>query len=98
MEFEQIPVRETPPSVEELEFAAGVVDGGLRKLFNTSGMDYRQMGLKDKLPAINEGDALALLAAHGNLVKRPLLLDRERGVALAGFKESAWAQALDETI
>ncbi|QQL44953.1 Spx/MgsR family RNA polymerase-binding regulatory protein [Sulfuriroseicoccus oceanibius] len=92
VEFEQLPVRETPPSVEELEFAATAVDGGLRKLFNTAGKDYREMGMKDKLPQMTEEEAIELLSQHGNLVKRPLLLDRERGIALAGFKEAVWAE------
>ncbi|MBL9134198.1 MAG: arsenate reductase family protein, partial [Verrucomicrobiaceae bacterium] len=63
-------------------------------LFNTSGMDYRAMGLKDKLPGMSEDAALKLLAANGNLVKRPFVVDAKAGVYLAGFKVEEWERAL----
>ena len=66
--------------------------GDIRKLFNTSGVDYRELGMKDKLPTMSEAEALALLATHGNLVKRPILIGD--GKALAGFKEAEWAAAM----
>jgi arsenate reductase (glutaredoxin) len=86
------PIRETPPSVAELSTALKVHSGNLRKLFNTSGMDYRALGLKDQLPEMSEKAALDLLSGHGNLVKRPFLI---RGnLVLQGFKEEVWASAL----
>jgi arsenate reductase-like glutaredoxin family protein len=67
--------------------------GDLKKLFNSSGQDYRDMNLKEKLPTLSEADALALLLRHGNLVKRPFLLAPKFG--LVGFKPDAWKQAFD---
>jgi len=92
IEVEMIPIRENPPSVVELKTMLGRQGGVLRRLFNTSGQDYRALGLKDTLPGLSEEEALELLAAKGNLVKRPFLLGP--GVGLVGFKEEEWAAAL----
>ncbi|TLD69013.1 arsenate reductase family protein [Phragmitibacter flavus] len=94
VEFEERAIRETPPSVAELK---GMLSarGELRALFNTSGMDYREMGMKDKLPGMSEDEALQLLAENGNLVKRPFAIDEEAGVYLNGFKEAEWEKVLD---
>lgn len=67
-------------------------DGELRRLFNTSGRDYRAEKLGERLPSLSDDAALALLAANGNLVKRPFVIGP--GVALVGFDETAWAAAL----
>lgn len=85
-------IRETPPSVEELHAALKAHGGELRKLFNTSGIDYRALGLKDQLPTLSDAAALALLTANGNLVKRPFLIGD--GKVLVGFKPAVWAGAL----
>lgn len=85
-------IRETPPSPAELTAALRATGGDLRKLFNTSGGDYRELGLKDKLPSMSESEAIALLSENGNLVKRPFLIGD--GVALVGFNEALWKQAL----
>jgi arsenate reductase len=69
--------------------------GELRKLFNTSGLDYRAQGLGEKLPSMTEAAALALLAGNGNLVKRPFLLGAD-GLGLVGFNEAVWAARLEE--
>ncbi|MEZ7957719.1 MAG: ArsC/Spx/MgsR family protein [Rubritalea sp.] len=61
---------------------------GLKKLFNSSGMDYRSLGMKDILPTLSEVDALRLLSENGNLVKRPLVITVDS--ALNGFKEEVW--------
>jgi arsenate reductase (glutaredoxin) len=66
--------------------------GELRRLFNTSGRDYREMKLGEKLPDLDQAAAFKLLAQKGNLVKRPFLLGP--GVALVGFDEKAWSSAL----
>ena len=55
---------------------------------------YRQMGLKDKLPQMSDDEVFALLATDGMLVKRPLVIDGERGVYLTGFREAQWEQTL----
>lgn len=91
-EYQELAIRETPPSVAELRVALEAYDGELRRLFNTAGGDYRAMAMKDRLPGMSVDEALELLASHGNLVKRPLLLGE--GVALLGFKEDEWEKAL----
>ena len=64
----------------------------LKKFFNTSGLLYKSMELKDKLPGMTEEEMLHLLATDGMLVKRPLLVGEE--TVLVGFKEAEWAQRL----
>lgn len=86
------PIRETPPSIAELKSALAAHGGDLRRLFNTSGTDYRAMGIKDRLPGMSEAEALQLLSSHGNLVKRPFLIGN--GVSLVGFQPEAWKDAL----
>lgn len=88
--YEAVPIVETPPSKAELK-AMLKFSGELRRLFNTSGVLYREMGVGEKLKAMSEADALALLAKHGKLVKRPFVLLEDRG--LLGFKEDEWAAA-----
>jgi len=88
------PIRETPPTPAELSTALRAHAGDLRKLFNTSGQDYRALGLKDRLPTLSEEAALELLASHGNLVKRPFLICGP--TVLLGFKADAWATALTD--
>ena len=82
------PIREQPPSRQELKRMLGLMGGNMRKLFNTSGADYKQMNLKERLPAMTEDEALDLLASHGNLVKRPFLLTESGGTT--GFDEASW--------
>ncbi|HEX2746512.1 MAG TPA: Spx/MgsR family RNA polymerase-binding regulatory protein [Verrucomicrobiales bacterium] len=94
VKFEEAAIRETPPTVPELRAALKARDGNLRSLFNTSGMDYRAMGLKEKLPGLSEEESLALLASNGNLVKRPFVIDQTNGIFLSGFKEKEWETAL----
>ena len=84
-------IRETPPTVAELKAVAAANGGDLRPLFNTSGGDYRELGLKDQLPAMTTENAVALLASNGNLVKRPFVTGG--GISLTGFKEDAWSKA-----
>ena len=71
---------------------AGALRSWLKKFFNTSGLQYKALGLKDKLPQLNEEEQLQLLAADGMLVKRPILLTD--GNVLVGFKETEWAEKL----
>lgn len=89
--FEEIPIREHPPSVAELK-AALKSTGDIRKLFNTSGQDYRTLDMKEKLPNLSEAEAISLLASNGNLIKRPLLVKGD--LALAGFDPKKWADSL----
>lgn len=92
VEFQEIPIRETPPSLAELRTMLAAQDGNLRRLFNTSGGDYKALGLSTKLSTLSVDEALKLLEGNGNLVKRPFLIGK--GVALTGFDEKTWSQAL----
>ena len=85
-------IRETPPDKEELDRALKQLGGDIRKLFNTSGMDYRALGMKEKLPSMSDDEAISLLSKNGNLVKRPFVIGN--GVVLTGFKPEAWKDAL----
>ena len=80
-------MRDQPPTIAELKLACDSL--GLKKLLNTSGMDYRSMGLKDILPTLTESATLKLMSENGNLVKRPLVI-ADHGVT-NGFNEAAWA-------
>lgn len=92
--FEELAIRETPPSMAELKAMLTARGGDVRALFNVSGMDYRSLGLKDKLPGMSAEEALKMLAENGNLVKRPFAMDAKKGVHLNGFKEAEWVAAL----
>lgn len=85
-------IKEDNPTLQELETWHQASGLPLKKFFNTSGQQYRALGLKDKLPAMTEEEQLALLATDGMLVKRPVLLAGEQ--VLVGFQEAQWAQAL----
>ncbi|MDE0825822.1 MAG: arsenate reductase family protein [Akkermansiaceae bacterium] len=92
IEFEEIAIKETQPTVKELKEVQAIYGGERRRLFNTSGMDYREMELKDKLPTMSEKEAYALLRSNGMLVKRPFLVGA--GVGLVGFREMEWEEKL----
>ena len=85
-------IKEENPTAEELE--QWYRDSGLplRRFFNTSGLIYKSMDLKNKLPAMSEEEMISLLASDGMLVKRPILAGE--GMVLVGFKESDWADKL----
>ncbi|MCX6854886.1 MAG: arsenate reductase family protein [Verrucomicrobia bacterium] len=92
--FTEIPIRETAPSVPELAAMLKAQGDELRLLFNTSGQDYRALGMKDTLPSMSTSEALKLLSENGNLVKRPFAIDATKGLYLVGFKEEVWAKEL----
>ena len=87
-DYTEIAIRETPPTRAELKAMLKVYDGDIRKLFNTSGGDYKAMGLKDKLPKMSEAKAIDLLSKNGNLVKRPFVVVGNTG--MVGFKIDEW--------
>ncbi len=89
--FEERPIYTRPPTLPELRRMLAAHDGQVRRLFNTSGIQYRERGLAARLPELSVDDALALLASDGRLVKRPFVLGD--GVALVGFDADAWARA-----
>ncbi|WP_298550652.1 arsenate reductase family protein [uncultured Parabacteroides sp.] len=78
------------PSVEELTEWIGRSKLPLKNFFNTSGQVYKEMRLKDKLPAMSEEEQIALLASDGKLVKRPLLVGDDQVVV--GFKPDEWTK------
>lgn len=88
IDFEEKPIRETPPTKAELRRMLRIYHGEIRRLFNSSGMDYRTLKLKDRLPSMSDDEALELLRKNGNLVKRPFLLTETSG--RVGFKEEEW--------
>lgn len=92
IDFEERPIREQPPTESELNRALEAAGGDLKRLFNTSSKDYREAGLKERLPALDPSAAFALLRQNGNLVKRPVLIGDD--VALVGFQPERWAAAL----
>ncbi len=81
------------PSLPELAEWHKASNLPLRKFFNTSGLLYRSLELKDKLPSMTETEMLGLLATDGMLVKRPLLVSDN--FTLVGFKESQWQEKLN---
>ena len=64
----------------------------MKRLFNTSGLLYKEMKLKDKLPTMSEDEQLQLLATNGMLMKRPLIVGEN--IVLTGFKENEWSEAI----
>ena len=85
------PIQEETPNEDELRRWVKRSGLPLRRFFNTSGMLYRELGLKDRLDSMSEEEQLKLLASDGMLVKRPLLVSDE--VVIPGFREKEW-QAL----
>ena len=90
--FEARHIKDHNPSYEELKRWYSLSGLPLKKFFNTSGLLYKSMALKDKLPAMSDEEQLQLLASDGMLVKRPLMVLEEQ--VLVGFKEKEWEEAL----
>ncbi len=90
--YEDRHIKEQNPTAQELAEWYQKSGLPLKKFFNTSGLLYKSMGLKDKLPHMTEQEQLELLATDGMLVKRPLLIGDD--FVLTGFKADAWAEAL----
>lgn len=85
-------IAEDNPTYDELKEWHAKSGLPLKRFFNTSGMLYKEMQLKEKLPAMSEEEQLRLLATNGMLVKRPLIVDRNK--VLVGFKEAEWEENL----
>lgn len=86
-------IKEHNPSYEELKQWLESSNLPVKKFFNTSGLQYRALELKDKLPNMSVEEQLRLLATDGMLVKRPLVVTDD-GKVLTGFKEADWANTL----
>ena len=94
VEFTDRHIVEENPTEEELKEWIKKSGLPLKRFFNTSGMKYRELGLKDKLGDMTEEEQTALLATDGMLVKRPLLIGED--FVIPGFKEAAWKEALNK--
>ena len=88
IEYELRDIKEDNPSLEELSAWHKMSGLPLKKFFNTSGLLYKSMELKDKLPTMSDEEQLKLLATDGMLVKRPLVIGKD--FVLVGFKEGEW--------
>ena len=90
--FEIRDIKQNNPTAQEIAqwYAASGLE--LKKFFNTSGLLYKSMELKTKLPQMSEAQQIELLATDGMLVKRPIVV--ADGVVLVGFKEKEWAEKL----
>lgn len=92
IEFEERPIVEQNPTYEELKAWYEKSGFALKKFFNTSGLLYKELKLKDKLPEMSEEEQLELLATNGMLVKRPLVVGDD--FVLTGFREKEWAEKM----
>ena len=90
--YELRDIKQEQPSLEELAEWHQKSGIPLKKFFNTSGLLYKSLDLKNKLPSMNDDEMLKLLASDGMLVKRPLLIGDD--LLLLGFKEAEWSAAL----
>ena len=90
--YEKRDIKEEHPSMKELKNWHTKSGLPLKRFFNTSGMQYRELKLKDKLSQMSEEEQLELLASDGMLVKRPLLIQDD--TILVGFKETEWTEKL----
>ena len=86
--FDYIDITDNPPSKTELKKILQCSGYPIKKLFNISGQIYRQMGLKEKMDILSEGEALELLASNGKLIKRPIAFDGTK--ATVGFREEEY--------
>ena len=92
IEYKLRDIKENNPSLEELTAWYKMSGLPLKKFFNISGLLYKSMELKDKLPNMSEEEQLKFLAKDGMLVKRPLVIGKD--LVLVGFKESEWSDKL----
>jgi arsenate reductase len=92
IEFTERPMKEENPTYEELKEWYERSGLPLKKFFNTSGLLYKDMKLKDRLPSMTEEEQLQLLATDGMLVKRPLVVADD--YVLTGFKEAEWEERM----
>ena len=86
--YDERHIKDGNPTVDELKAWQKQSGLPLRRFFNTSGLQYKALQLKDKLPTMSEEEQLKLLASDGMLVKRPILVGD--GFVLVGFKEDEW--------
>ena len=86
LSYHDVHIVETPPTIEELKKIVETSGLPLKKFYNTSGMKYRELGLKDQLPTMSDDEQFELLSSDGMLIKRPLVTDGSN--VTLGYKES----------
>ena len=89
LSYESIDITESAPKISELKSMLKQYDGNIKKLFNTSGVIYREMALSSKIADMSTDECLSLLSKNGKLVKRPFLVKDGKGLVV-GFKEDLW--------
>jgi Spx/MgsR family transcriptional regulator len=87
-EVESIDITEVPPTKKELEQMLKHLNGDFKRLFNTSGVQYRELKIRDKIKTMTPAQAIDLLSGNGRLVKRPFVLTQDHG--MVGFNEGEW--------
>ena len=92
IEYDLLDIKADHPDEKALRTYYAMSGLPLKRFFNTSGMQYRELGLSKKLPEMSEDEQLALLATDGMLVKRPLVIGED--FVLTGFKEKEWEEKL----
>ncbi len=93
VKYEDRHIVEQNPNIEELKKWHSISQKPFKSLFNTSGLLYKQLNLKDKLPQMSDEELFSLLSSNGMLVKRPLLVGEN--IVLSGFKEEEWKKILE---
>jgi arsenate reductase len=91
VDFEEVNIAEAPPSEDKLREIIAASGFELKKFFNVSGMKYRELKLKDKLPTMSEDEQIRLLSSDGMLIKRPIVFGR--GKATVGFNEENYEKS-----
>jgi arsenate reductase len=86
LSYHDVHIVETPPTIEELKKIVETSGLPLKKFYNTSGIKYRELGLKDQLPTMSDDEQFELLSSNGMLIKRPLVTNGSK--VTLGFKES----------
>lgn len=90
--FEERHIVENNPKKEELRKWISLSKKEIKKFFNTSGLKYKELNLKEKLPTMSDKEKITLLASDGMLIKRPLLITKEK--IYIGFKEKEWEELI----
>lgn len=96
IKYNDRPIKEQTPTYEELDEWIKKFNISPKKLFNTSGLKYRELNLKEKLDNMSYSEKISLLSSDGMLIKRPLLVSSKK--ILVGFRENEWNDYFDENV
>ena len=92
IKFNEIDILETQPKKKDLQIMLDSYEGNIKKLFNTSGVAYRELKISEKIDSMSKTEAFKLLSTNGKLVKRPFMISKNKGIV--GFKEDNWKEFL----